>query len=91
MSHTTRDKEKLLNRVRRIQGQLKAVEKAIEEERECSLVLQTIAAARGAINGLMAEILEGHVRFLIYAENQTPKSKAESTEEVVEFIRAYVK
>jgi len=91
MSHTTRDKEKLLNRVRRIQGQLKAVEKAIEEERECSLVLQTIAAARGAINGLMAEILEGHVRFLIYSENQTPKSKAESTEEVVEFIRAYVK
>lgn len=91
MSHTSRDKERLLNRIRRIQGQLNAVAKAVEEERECSLVLQTIAAARGAINGLMAEILEGHVRFLIYAENQTPKNKAESTEEVVEFIRAYVK
>jgi DNA-binding FrmR family transcriptional regulator len=91
MSHTTRDKQKLLNRIRRIQGQLHAVEKALEEERECSLVLQTIAASRGAINGLMAEILEGHIRFVLYADDQTPKSKAESTEELIDFVRAYVK
>ena len=91
MSHTSRDKQKLLNRIRRIQGQLYAVEKALEEEKECSLVLQTIAATRGAINGLMAEILEGHIRFLMYTENQPPKQKAESTEELLDFVRSYVK
>lgn len=70
---------------------MQAVEKAVEEERECSLVLQTIAASRGAINGLMAEILEGHIRFLMYADDQAPKRKAESTEELIDFVRAYVK
>ena len=91
MSHTTRDKQKLLNRIGRIQGQLHAVAKALEEERECSLVLQTIAASRGAINGLMSEILEGHIRYLMYAEDQSPKKKAESTDELIDFVRAYVK
>ena len=91
MSHTSRDKQKLLNRISRIQGQLHAVEKAIDEERECSLVLQTIAACRGAINGLMTEMLEGHIRFLLYSEHQPPKKKAESTEELIDFVRAYMK
>jgi DNA-binding FrmR family transcriptional regulator len=91
MSHTTRDKQKLLNRIGRIQGQLSSVAKALEEERECSLVLQTIAASRGAINGLMSEILEGHIRFLMYAEDQSAKKKADSTDELIEFVRAYMK
>ncbi len=91
MSHTSRDKQKLVNRIRRIQGQLQAVAKAVEDERECALVLQTIAACRGAINGLMSEVLEGHIRFLLYAGNQPPKRKAESTEELIDFVRAYMK
>lgn len=90
MSHTTRDKQKLLNRVRRIRGQVEAIERALQEERECALVLQTIAACRGAINGLMAEILEGHIRFLVTAEGQAPRKKAQSTEELVDLVRAYV-
>ena len=91
MSHTTRDKLKLSNRIRRIIGQLSAVEKALDEERECTLVLQTIAASRGAIDSLLAEILEGHIRFMMSAEFKTPKKRAESTEELVDLIRAYVK
>jgi FrmR/RcnR family transcriptional regulator, repressor of frmRAB operon len=63
MAHTTKDKEKLLNRVSRIKGQINAIEKALDGNEDCSKVLQTIAACRGAINGLMAEVLEGHVRF----------------------------
>ena len=55
MSHTTREKTKLLNRVRRIRGQMEAVERALEEERGCAEVLQLIAGVRGAINGLMAD------------------------------------
>jgi DNA-binding FrmR family transcriptional regulator len=61
LGHTTKDKERLLNRVRRIQRQIAGIEKALEADEECSKVLQTIATCRGAINGLMAEVLEGHV------------------------------
>jgi DNA-binding FrmR family transcriptional regulator len=58
MAHTKKDKEKRLNRVNRISGQLNAIEKAPEGDDDCSRVLQTIAACRGAVNGLTAEVLE---------------------------------
>ena len=59
MAHTTKDKEKLLTRVRRIRGQVDAIERALESEQECAGVLQLMAACRGALNGLMAEVMEG--------------------------------
>lgn len=91
MAHTTKDKEKLLNRVRRIKGQLNAIEKALGDDEECSKVLQTIAACRGAINGLMAEVLEGHVRFhMIDPKKQTP-SQAEATEELLDLVNRYLR
>ena len=58
MSHTIREKIKLLNRVRRIRGQVEAVERALEQELGCADVLHLVAAVRGAINGLMAEVME---------------------------------
>lgn len=61
MSHTIRDKSKLLNRVRRIAGQVRAVERALEAEAGCAEVLHGIAAARGAMNALMSEVLERYV------------------------------
>ena len=45
MSHTVREKQKLLNRVRRIRGQLDAIERALEEEQGCVSVLQRSRAA----------------------------------------------
>jgi FrmR/RcnR family transcriptional regulator, repressor of frmRAB operon len=64
MPHTVREKEKQVLRVRRIRGQIEALERALtNEEVECSDVLQLITAARGALNGLMAELVEDHVRF----------------------------
>ena len=62
MSHTVREKTKLLNRVRRIRGQVEAVERALEQEIGCSDVLQLITSVRGAINGLMAEVVEDQTR-----------------------------
>src|ERR1700726_1587042 len=60
MAHTIRDKKKLLNRVNRISGQVGAIKRALEQEKDCTDLLRTIAACRGAINGLMAEVIEGH-------------------------------
>ncbi len=62
MTHTVREKTKLLHRVRRLRGQVEAVERALETEAGCERVLQLIAACRGATNGLMAEVMEAHIR-----------------------------
>ena len=69
MAHTTKDKDKLLTRVRRIRGQVDAIERALDSEQECAGVLQLMAACRGALNGLMAEVMEGHVRFHVLSPN----------------------
>ena len=90
MSHTIRDKEKLIKRVGRIGGQIEALRRALEEEQDCGRVLHLIAAARGAMNSLMAEVLEGHPR----AHFDRPASgarHAESVEEIVDVVRAYLK
>jgi DNA-binding FrmR family transcriptional regulator len=72
MAHTIRDKNKLLHRVRRIRGQVDGIERALVEEHDCSDLLRTIAACRGAINSLMAEIIEGHIRFHVVDPNKKP-------------------
>lgn len=61
MAHTSRDKRRLLARLRRIRGQIDALERAIGRDAECAAVLQQIAAVRGAANGLLADVLEGHL------------------------------
>jgi DNA-binding FrmR family transcriptional regulator len=90
--HTTREKKKLITRIRRIRGQLEAVETALNEEKGCYEILQTVAAARGALNGLVAELIEDHVRFhVLDPEAKPPKKQAEAAEELIEVVRAYVK
>ncbi|MGE5443738.1 MAG: metal/formaldehyde-sensitive transcriptional repressor [Ignavibacteriales bacterium] len=92
MVHTIRDKKKLLNRVRRIRGQVDAIERALEEERESSSILQTIAACRGAINALMAEVIEGHIRFHVINPDLQPESEqAKATQELIDVLKTYLK
>jgi FrmR/RcnR family transcriptional regulator, repressor of frmRAB operon len=92
MAHTTKDKEKLLHRIRRIKGQIIGIEKAVDANEECFKVLQTIAACRGAINGLMAEVLEGHVRFhVVDPRRKQTAAQAEATEELIDLINRYLK
>ncbi len=91
MPHTIKSKKKLLTRVRRIQGQSKALEKALEEESDCSAVLQQIAAIRGAVNGLMSEVLEGHIREHLGADDINPKQRSEDLEQVISVLKSYMK
>jgi len=92
MAHTIRDKKKMLNRVRRIRGQIDAVEKALDQEKDCSTILLTVAACRGAINGLMAEIIEGHIRHHVVDPDQHPTSeKAKAAQELIDVLKAYLK
>lgn len=92
MAHTIRDKKKLLNRVRRIRGQIDAVAKALEEEHGCSTILLTIAACRGAINSLMAEVIEGHIRYhVVDPDHQPSTDKAKAAQELIDVVKAYLK
>ena len=92
MAHTIRDKKKLLNRVRRIRGQIDAVETALEHEQDCTMTLMTIAACRGAINSLMAEVIEGHICYHVVDPDQHPTSeKAKAAQELIDVVKAYLK
>jgi len=91
LSHTTRENAKLLARVRRIRGQVEAIERALESESGCAEVLHLLAASRGAMNGLMAEVIEDHVREHVAADDLSAAARAEGTSELLDVIRAYLK
>ena len=91
MPHTIKGKKQLLTRVRRIKGQADALEKALEQGTDCSAVLQQIAAIRGAVNGLMAEVLEGHIREHLGADDISPEQRSQDLEGVVTVLRSYLR
>ncbi|MGH7593885.1 MAG: metal/formaldehyde-sensitive transcriptional repressor [Gemmatimonadales bacterium] len=92
MAHTVRDKQKLLRRVQRIIGQVEAVKRALESEEDCADIMQLIAAARGAMNSLMAEVVEGHVRYHMVDPDRRPTSaEARAAQELIDVVRSYVK
>jgi DNA-binding FrmR family transcriptional regulator len=91
MAHTTKYKSKLLTRVRRIRGQAEGLEKALGADAECMAILQQIAAIRGAVNGLMSEVLEGHLREHLGPGATNVAQRASDMEEVVAVLRSYLK
>ncbi|MDC8758088.1 metal/formaldehyde-sensitive transcriptional repressor [Janthinobacterium fluminis] len=92
MGHTSREKTKLLNRVRRLRGQVEAIERALEGESGCAEVLQLIAATRGAINGLMGEVIEDHIREHVASPAiVSDAERAQGADELIDVIRTYLK
>jgi len=91
MTHTIREKSKLVARVRRIRGQVEAIERALQAEVGCADVLQVIASVRGAVNGLMAEVIEDHVRCHVSAPALAANKRAEAADDLIDVVRAYLK
>jgi DNA-binding FrmR family transcriptional regulator len=90
--HTIRQKQKLLARAGRIRGQVEAVERALASEAGCERVMHLIAAARGAMAGLMVEVVEEHVRTHLVDEERNPGAlRADAVEQLVEVLRTYLK
>ena len=94
MSHTRREQIKLLNRVKRIRGQMDSVERALgaegAEDHDCADILMLLAAVRGGINGLMAEVLEDHIRLHLLQDGHAPLTP-ELGEDLIDLVRAYLK
>ncbi|MCU0074293.1 MULTISPECIES: metal/formaldehyde-sensitive transcriptional repressor [Pseudomonas] len=91
MSHTHEHKGELLNRVRRIAGQVQAVERALESEADCAKTLHLMAAVRGAINGLMEQFIEAHAREHVAHPDLSDEARAQGVEELLQAIRRYSK
>jgi len=88
MSHLAREKLDLVNRAKKVIGQLESVLRGLNDDDSCAEVLQRLSAARGAINSLMAELMEDHIR------NHMPrnsKSSEEAADDVIQIVRTYLK
>jgi len=88
MSHTSREKLDLINRTKKVVGQLESVLRALNEDAACGDVLQRLAAARGAINSLMGELMEDHIRNHMPRKN---RSSEEAADDLIEIVRTYLK
>jgi FrmR/RcnR family transcriptional regulator, repressor of frmRAB operon len=91
MGHVAQEKQKLLNRLKRLRGQLEAIERAVEADAECARVLQQATACRGALEGFIAEVIEDHIREHMLdpnAPDDDPRSQA--AEELVAIVHTYL-
>lgn len=91
MSHMKASKDDLLKRVKRIAGQVQAIERALEEDSDCAKTLHLVAATRGALNGLLEEIVEEHAREHVARPGLSDEERAEGVEQLLEAIRRYGK
>jgi len=83
---------KMLTRIRRVRGQIEAIERTLNVGSDYEKILQLVAACRGALNGLMAELIEGHLRFHILGESQENLAfQREAVDELVAVVKRYFK
>lgn len=92
MSHTIGNKDKLLLRVRRIRGQVEAIERALEGEARCDKVMHLLSSTRAAMAGLTAEVVEEHVRtHLLETKEHSAASRQEAAEQLLSVVRTYMR
>jgi len=88
MNHVVHEKQKLLNRIRRIRGQVEATEQAIRSDIGCAAVMHQLVACRGAINSLLAEVLEDHVREHLVSKSRS-RTQLQAADELIDIAHAY--
>lgn len=91
MSHLSKDNKKLLTRVKKIKGQAVALENMLISDPECMAVLQQISAIKGAVNGLMKEVLESHLRDHLVEAELTQEQRKQEVEQVINVLKSYLK
>jgi DNA-binding FrmR family transcriptional regulator len=92
MTHVVHEKQKLLNRIRRLRGQVDGIERALETDAGCNEIMRQLATVRGAINGMMAEVVEDHIQMHMVDSNRKPtKGEVEASDELIEVLRSYIR
>ncbi len=92
MAHTPKEKKRLLNRAKRLRGQVSAVVRAVDDEADCADTLHAIAVCRGALDALMAEVIKGHIRWHILDPEQEPtEEQLRAGEDLIDALKLYIK
>ena len=92
MAHTPKEKKRLLNRAKRLRGQVNAVVRALDDEADCAKTLHAIAVCRGALDSLMAEVVKGHIRFHVLDPEQDPtEEQLRAGEDLIDALKMYIK
>jgi DNA-binding FrmR family transcriptional regulator len=91
MSHLVKEKQKLVARIKRIRGQVDAIERSLSTGDDCADVLMLLANVRGGINSLMAEVLEDHIRLHMLTPEKQSMPPTELAEDLIDLVRAYLK
>ena len=91
MSHLDREKQKLVARIKRIRGQVDSIERSLTTGDDCADLLMLLAAVRGGVNSLMAEVLEDHIRLHMMGDEKTTIPSPELAEDLIGLVRAYLK
>jgi FrmR/RcnR family transcriptional regulator, repressor of frmRAB operon len=92
IGHIAKEKAKLLNRVKRLRGQIDAIARAVEADDECANVLQQATACRGALDGFIAEVIEDHIREHMVDPNAARENpRVQAAEELIEIVHQYLK
>ncbi|MBB5062275.1 metal/formaldehyde-sensitive transcriptional repressor [Granulicella mallensis] len=91
MSHTDKEKQKLIARIKRIRGQVDSIERSLTGGDDCADILMLLANVRGGINSLMAEVLEDHIRLHLLTPESKTTNPHELAEDMIELVRAYLK
>ena len=92
MAHTTEEQKRLLNRARRIRGQVDAVIRVMEDQSDCSEILHAIAVCRGALDSLMAEVINGHIRYHVLDQDRDPTDEqTRAAEDLIDALKLYLK
>jgi len=89
--HIDKEKQKLLARIKRIRGQVNAIERSLSDEDDCADILMLLANVRGGINSLMAEVLEDHIRLHMMNPGKTTFPTQDIAEDLIDLVRAYLK
>jgi len=90
MSQLPKEKQKLLNRMKRIRGQLDAIQRILEADGTCSAVLQQATACRGALDGFIAEVIEDHIREHVIDPERRATTQTQAAEELIEIVHSYL-
>jgi DNA-binding FrmR family transcriptional regulator len=81
--NTPAEKKRVITRLRRIRGQVEALERQVLDGTECRDLLQQLAALRGATSGLMAEVLDSHLRETF--------GKGAASKQLMSLVRSFLK
>ena len=92
VSHSIEDRSRLLQRVRRLRGQVDAIERALQHDADCARVMQLTVSARGAANSLMAKLLEDHIRMHVSdPARDRDRGRARGARHLIDIVHAYLR